>query len=229
MDCCSLRKMVLPSVIISSILLLPLVNGGCSFSQEGKDTSGVFKDMDAARLAAKMALAHQGLDIEAQKAESKRNYEAEPYVPQFFTADESEEAENDKEAEEEVFVPDGAIWDLSSRSNKNSPKQEIGTAPNTSERHGEKIHVSTDKEEETIPVYRASSNEKVVDVVGEEKVWETKGETAPGCPHAHTGAMRMEEEIGNEEAIDKITVNEENSVEDESDKPSGCPYSHKEL
>ena len=103
MDLCSLRKMKFVSILISSILLLPLVNGGCSFSQEGKDTSGVFKDMDAARcphlsfrhsnigrsnfiekrcdryylfayvrLAAKMALAHQGLDIEAQKSESKR-------------------------------------------------------------------------------------------------------------------------------------------------------------
>merc|ERR1711936_448062 len=92
-----------------------LVNGGCSFSQEGKDTSGVFKDMDAARLAAKMALAHQGLDIKAQKAESKRSYEAEPYVPQFYTADESEEVEGDgNEAEEEVSVPEGAIWDFSS-------------------------------------------------------------------------------------------------------------------
>ena len=37
------------SIFVSSILLLPYVNGGCSFSQEGKDTSGVFKDMDAAR------------------------------------------------------------------------------------------------------------------------------------------------------------------------------------
>jgi len=217
---------MLPSFIISSILLLPFVNGGCSFSQEGKDTSGVFKDMDAARLAAKMALAHQGLNIETQKAESKRNYEAEPYVPQFFTADENEEAEKEKEAEEEVFVPDGAIWDLSSRSNKNSPKQEIGTAPNTSERHEEKIHLSTDKE--TIPVYRASSNEKVVDVGGEEKVWDTLGETAPGCPHAHTGAMKLDEDMVNEEVIDEITVKEENTLE-ESDKPSGCPYSHTEL
>ena len=82
--------------------------------------------------------------------------------------------------------------------------------------------MSTDEEEETIPVYRASSNEKVVNVLGEEKVWDTMGETAPGCPHAHTGAMKMEEEIGNEEAIDKITVKE-------TDKPSGCPYSHTEL
>ena len=147
-----------------------------------------------------------------------------------------------------MVVPEGAIWDLSSRwkhkhlqafaiqlcslssrSNKNSPKQEIGTAPNTSERHEEKIHVSADKEEEeTIPVYRASSNEKVVDVAGEETVWDTMGETAPGCPHARTGAMKMEEEMVNEEVIVEIKVKEENRVE-ESDKPAGCPYSHKEL
>ena len=88
--------------------------------------------------------------------------------------------------------------------------------------------MSTDEEEETIPVYRASSNEKVVNVVGEEKVWDTMGETAPGCPHAHTGAMKMKEEMVNEEAIDEITVNKESRV-DESDKPAGCPYSHKEL
>jgi len=213
MDIYSLRKMKFTSIIISSILLLPLVNGGCSFSQEGKDTSGVFKDMDAARLAAKMALAHQGLDIKAQKDESKRSNEAEPYVPQFYTADESEEVEgNDEEAkEEEVSVPEGAIWDLSSRSNKNSPKQEIGTAPNTSERHEEKIQVSSDDkdEEEMIPVYRASRDEKVVNVIGEEKVWETMGEIAPGCPHAH---MKMEEEMIKEEAIDEITLEEKENI-----------------
>ena len=73
-------------------------------------------------------------------------------------------------------------------------------------------------------MYRASRNEKVVDVIGEEKVWETMGETTPGCPHAH---MKVEEEMVNKEAIDEITV-EENRVE-ESDKPAGCPYSHKEL
>merc|ERR1719312_1209771 len=186
--------------------------------------------MDAARLAAKMALAHQGLDIKAQKTESKRSHEAEPYVPQFYTANESLEAGNEKEVvEEEVFVPEGAIWDLSSRSNKNSPKQEIGTAPNTSERLEEKIQVSTDTEEDMIPVYRASSKETVVDVIGEEKVWETKVETAPGCPHAHT--QKMEEEMVNEEAIGEIRVKEENRVDEieESNKPSGCPYSHTEL
>ena len=49
-----------------------------------------------------------------------RSYEAEPYVPQFYTADESEEVEGDgNETEEEVSVPEGAIWDLSSRWDKN--------------------------------------------------------------------------------------------------------------
>ena len=116
-----------------------------------------------------------------------------------------------------------------SRSNKNSPKQEIGTAPNTSERHEEKIHVSSDEkdEEEMIPVYRASSNEKLVNVVGEEKVWETMGsEKAPGCPHAH---MKVEEEMIKGKAIDEISLELEENIVQESEKPSGCPYSHKEL
>ena len=39
-------------------------------------------------------------------------------MPQFFTADESELAENENETEEEVVVPEGAIWDLSSRWNQ---------------------------------------------------------------------------------------------------------------
>ena len=43
--------MELAPMFVFSILLplLPLVDGGCSYSQEGKDTSAVFKDMDAAR------------------------------------------------------------------------------------------------------------------------------------------------------------------------------------
>ena len=122
-------------------------------------------------------------------------------------------------------------FESSSRSNKNSPKQEIGTAPNTSERHEEKIRLGTgnEEEEETIPVYRASGlNEKVINVVGEEKVWNTMGETTPGCPHANTGPMKMDVGMVNEEVIDEVTVKEGNGVE-ESERPSGCPYSHKEL
>ena len=49
-----------------------------------------------------------------------RSYEAEPYVPQFYTADENEEIEDDdRETGEEVSVPEGAIWDLSSRWERN--------------------------------------------------------------------------------------------------------------
>ena len=43
--------MELAPMFVFSILLplIPLVDGGCSYSPEGKDTSAVFKDMDAAR------------------------------------------------------------------------------------------------------------------------------------------------------------------------------------
>lgn len=39
-------------------------------------------------------------------------------MPQFYTANESEEGGDDREAEEEVDVPESAIWDLSARWNK---------------------------------------------------------------------------------------------------------------
>ena len=45
-------------------------------------------------------------------------HEAEPYVPQFYTAGREPgmvEEEDKEEKEEEVVVPEGAIWDLSSR------------------------------------------------------------------------------------------------------------------
>ena len=90
------------------------------------------------------------------------------------------------------------------------------------------MHLSNDKEEETIPVYRASIKDKVVDVIGEEKLWATMGEMAPGCPLAHNRAVKIEEGFVNREAIDKILVEEETKIE-ESEKPSGCPYSHKDL
>ena len=99
------------------------------------------------------------------------------------------------------------------RSNKNSPKQEIGRAPNTSERHHENIEVSTENKKETVPVYRGSGvDDKVVlDVAGEEKVWEVGGEESPsGCPHAK-----------------KLKVEKEKAQE--AEKPAGCPFSHEEL
>ena len=99
------------------------------------------------------------------------------------------------------------------RSNKNSPKQEIGRAPNTSERHHENIEVSTENKKETVPVYRGSGmDDKVVlDVVGEEKIWEVEGEESPsGCPHAK-----------------KLKVEKEKAQE--AEKPVECPFSHIEL
>ena len=99
------------------------------------------------------------------------------------------------------------------RSNKNSPKQEIGRAPNTSERHHENIEVSTENKKETVPVYRGSGKDGkvVLDVTREEKVWEIGGEESPsGCPHAK-----------------KLKVEKEKAQE--AEKPAGCPFSHKEL
>ena len=99
------------------------------------------------------------------------------------------------------------------RSNKNSPKQEIGRAPNTSERHHENIRLSTEDKKETVPVYRGSGKDDkvVLDVVGEEKIWEIGGEESPsGCPHA-----------------EKMKVEEEKAQE--AEKPVECPFSHIEL
>ena len=42
-------------------------------------------------------------------------HEAEPYVPQFYTAGREPGMVEEEEKEEEVVVPEGAIWDLSSR------------------------------------------------------------------------------------------------------------------
>ena len=45
-----------------------------------------------------------------------RIHETEPYVPQFYTGREPGKVEEEEEEEmEEVVVPEGAIWDLSSR------------------------------------------------------------------------------------------------------------------
>ena len=99
------------------------------------------------------------------------------------------------------------------RSNKNSPKQEIGRAPNTSERHHENIEVSTEDKRETVPVYRGSGKDDkvVLDVAWEEKIWDIGGEESPsGCPHAK-----------------KLKVEKEKAQE--AEKPAGCPFSHKEL
>ena len=54
------------------LVVVPMVLGGCSYHQEAGDTSRPIKDMDAARLAAKMAIAHQGLEMELKEAQEER-------------------------------------------------------------------------------------------------------------------------------------------------------------
>merc|ERR1711862_81307 len=101
--------------------------GGCSFANQGLAASRL-NDLDAAKFAAKMAIAHQGMDVETLKDRQKRNTEEEPYIPTFVTG----EADN----HEEVSVPDeknieSEIWELSERSNRNNPKQDLGKIDDT--------------------------------------------------------------------------------------------------
>ena len=56
---------VLPSV-------LGFVLGGCSFKDHMDSTQSSFQDLDQAKFAAKMALAHKGMDIETLKKRQAR-------------------------------------------------------------------------------------------------------------------------------------------------------------
>ena len=63
---------VLCFFLVSCLLgLLDQVQGGCSFANQGL-AANKHKDLDAARFAAKMALAHQGQDIDTLKERQKR-------------------------------------------------------------------------------------------------------------------------------------------------------------
>ena len=73
--------------------------------------------------------------------------------------------------------------------------------------------MSTEDKKETVPVYRGSGKDDkvVLDVVGEEKIWEIGGEeNQSGCPHAKK--LKLEKEK-TQEAIKTVE----------------CPFSHKEL
>ena len=50
-----------------------------------------------------------------------RRQEEEPYIPTFETAGDEKE-----ETSHEETVKEGNIWELSERSNKNNPKQDLG-------------------------------------------------------------------------------------------------------
>eukprot|EP00090_Calanus_glacialis_P031607 TRINITY_DN5254_c0_g1_i1.p1 TRINITY_DN5254_c0_g1~~TRINITY_DN5254_c0_g1_i1.p1 ORF type:complete len:141 (+),score=50.37 TRINITY_DN5254_c0_g1_i1:103-525(+) len=104
------------------VSLVMQVEGGCSFANQGLASSRL-NDLDAAKFAAKMALAHQGGDVDILKERQKRTTEEKPYIPTFVTSERENET---KDAHNEEQVGDGDIWDLSERSNKNNPRQELG-------------------------------------------------------------------------------------------------------
>ena len=57
-----------------------------------------------------------------------RNAEEEPYIPTFVTG----EADNQEEASElDKKNVESEIWELSERSNKNNPKQDLGKIDDT--------------------------------------------------------------------------------------------------
>merc|ERR1719342_1866745 len=104
-------------VLISNIVLFS-VDGGCSFSgQDGKQLEKL-RDLDAAKFAAKMALAHQGVDVEISK---ERNERSVPYVPQFETKSQ-ESVEEIDDVNEVDILEDDDIWSLSERSNSKNKK-----------------------------------------------------------------------------------------------------------
>merc|ERR1711976_389081 len=62
----NITKMFKETIIICSSVIISIF-GGCSFKDHMDSTQSAFKDLDQAKFAAKMALAHQGLDIETLK------------------------------------------------------------------------------------------------------------------------------------------------------------------
>merc|ERR1719278_37023 len=104
--------LILPCLLLS-------VYAGCSFKNQMDSTQSINKDLDAAKYAAKMALAHKGLDIETLKKRQasidnetakrrEENMNAETYIPHYVTS--VEEADN-KQDKNKVEL-DGDIWEL---------------------------------------------------------------------------------------------------------------------
>ena len=64
--------MVSQATVIILPSLLVTIYGGCSFKDQMDSSHSMNKDLDAAKMAAKMALAHKGLDIEMLKKQQAR-------------------------------------------------------------------------------------------------------------------------------------------------------------
>merc|ERR1712244_126240 len=93
--------------IMPCLLMTSLVSGGCSFKDQMESTRSSFQDLDQAKLAAKMALAHKGLDIEVLKKRQassdnetterrKEHAKKETYIPTYVTAENGNQEENVK-------------------------------------------------------------------------------------------------------------------------------------
>ena len=94
-------------------------------------------------------------------------------MPKFFTEEDEVEEVIESDTVEADDVKD-TIWSLSERSNKNSPRQELGRAPNTSE-----------QPVEGVPVYRALG--EALGATEQEGMEEgVHKEVQGGCPYHHT-------------------------------------------
>merc|ERR1712025_906119 len=94
----NLVKMLLERVLIFLPVLILSVSGGCSFKNQMESTQSSFVDLDQAKFAAKMALAHKGLDIETLKkrqasidnetSERRKDISnGETYIPTYITSE----------------------------------------------------------------------------------------------------------------------------------------------
>merc|ERR1712018_15369 len=130
-------KMFLQRVVILFPALILSVSAGCSFKDQMESTQSSFKDLDQAKFAAKMALAHKGLDIETLKKRQasidnetakrrEENMNAETYIPHYVTSVEGEE-----ESKQNKVEMDQDIWELAGRSNSRNPRQDLGEIKKT--------------------------------------------------------------------------------------------------
>merc|ERR1719411_296248 len=120
--------------------LLLTIHAGCSFKNQMDSTQSMNKDLDAAKFAAKMALAHKGLDIETLKKrqasidnetmkrrEDQEKAETETYIPHYVSSVE----EGGSKPEKNTAEFDGDIWELAGRSNGRNPRQDLGEIKRT--------------------------------------------------------------------------------------------------
>merc|ERR1712038_834725 len=107
--------MLAPVLVLAPVLSSVL--GGCSFKDHLDPTFSKIHDLDQAKYAAKMALAHQGLDIETLKKREEQKTNSETYIPTYVTSHDEETKQKEK-AVKNLDEFEGDIWELADRSNK---------------------------------------------------------------------------------------------------------------